>query len=80
MIEERIKCEPEILFKITKKDADFVLKLPGFLQDEFEDYQKLKYKFHCLSKLIYSKVDIRTNFFEKRDINSTISSGCALLD
>jgi hypothetical protein len=61
MIEERIKCEPEILFKITKKEADFVLKLPRFLQDEFENYQKLKYKFHCLSKLIYSKVDVKTS-------------------
>lgn len=51
MIDKRIKCDPEILFKITKKEADFVLRLPRPLQAEFEDYQKLKYKFHCLSML-----------------------------
>lgn len=50
MIDQKIKCDPEILFKITKKEADFAFKLPKQLQDEFEDFQKLKYKFHCLSK------------------------------
>lgn len=49
MIDQSTKCDPEILFKITKKEADFVLKLPRRLQAEFEDYQKLRYKFHCLS-------------------------------
>jgi hypothetical protein len=55
MIEDRIKRDRGILFKITKKEADFVRKLPRPLQDEFEDYQKLKYKFHCLS-MSYSKM------------------------
>jgi hypothetical protein len=50
MIDLQIKCDPDVLFKITKKEADFVLKLPRRLQAEFEDYQKLKYKFQCLSK------------------------------
>ncbi len=50
MIDQKIKCDPEILFKITKKEADFAFKLPKQLQDEFEDYQRLKYKFDCLSK------------------------------
>ena len=49
MIEERIKYEPEILFKITKKEADFVRKLPRPLQDEFEKYLRLKQK---LARLI----------------------------
>lgn len=57
------KCDPQILFKITKKEADFVLKLPRSLQDEFEEYQKLKYKFHCLS-IPYSKNSISGNTFK----------------
>lgn len=48
MIDLQIKCDPDVLFKITKKEADFVSKLPRRLQAEFEDYQKLKYKFNCL--------------------------------
>jgi len=44
MIGERIKYEPEILFKITKKEADFIRKLPRPLQDEFEKYLRLKQK------------------------------------
>ena len=48
MKDQNNKCDPQILFKITKKEADFVFKLPRSLQDEFEEYQKLKYKFHCL--------------------------------
>ena len=59
MIDQRIKYEPEILFKITKKEADFVRKLPRPLQNEFKDYQKLKYKFHCLSKLISELIPLR---------------------
>ncbi len=54
MKDQNNKCDPQILFKITKKEADFVLKLPRFLQDEFEEYQKLKYKFDCIS-MPYSK-------------------------
>jgi hypothetical protein len=49
MIGERIKYEPEILFKITKKEADFIRKLPRPLQDEFEKYLRLKQK---LARLI----------------------------
>jgi hypothetical protein len=45
MIDQSTKCDPEILFKITKKEADFVLNLPRFLQDEFEKYQKLVAQF-----------------------------------
>ena len=60
MIGERIKCESEIMFKITKKEADFVRKLPRPLQDEFEEYQKLKNKFDCLS-MPYSKNSIIGN-------------------
>lgn len=45
MIGGRIKCAPDILFKITKKEAEFVKKLPRHLQDEFEVYLKLKHKF-----------------------------------
>jgi hypothetical protein len=63
MIDQCKKCNAAILFKITKKEADFVLKLPRFLQDEFENYQRLKYKFACLSKLIYPKDDAKPNLF-----------------
>lgn len=45
MIVKITKCDPDILFKITKKEADYVLTLSRRLQSEFEDYQKLKYKF-----------------------------------
>jgi len=64
MIDQSTKCDPEILFKITKKEADFVLKLPRFLQDEFEEYQKLKYKFDCLS-IPYSKNSFLGNTLKK---------------
>jgi hypothetical protein len=93
MIDQSTKCDPEILFKITKKEAEFVFKLPRSLQDEFEEYQKLKYKFHCLlnsnSKIIdhihqhfttYNSLRRYQDFLEKRDIFSTISSSCALTD
>lgn len=50
MKDQRNKCDPEILFKITKKEADFALNLPKHLQGEFEDFQILKYKFECLIK------------------------------
>ena len=63
MIDKRNKCEPVILFKITKKEADFVRKLPRTLQDEFEDYQKLKYKFHYLSKLISELIPLRKEIY-----------------
>ena len=59
-MDQIIKYEPEILFKITKKEADFVRKLPRPLQNEFKEYQKLKYKFHCLS-MPYSKNSIIQN-------------------
>ncbi len=62
MKDQKNKCDPQILFKITKKEADFVLKLPRSLQDEFEEYQKLKYKFYHL------KLFTRPNF--KEMINS----------
>lgn len=58
MKDKRIKRDPEILFKITKKEAEFVLRLPITLQAEFEDFQKLKYKFDCLLKLFSSKDDV----------------------
>lgn len=45
MIDRRIRWDPEILFKITKKETDLVIKMPRYLQDEYEDYKKLKYKF-----------------------------------
>ena len=61
MIDKRIKCDPEVLFKITKKEADFAFKLPKHLQDEFEDFQKLKYKFHCLSKSYPKMVSMGAN-------------------
>lgn len=48
MIDLTIKCDPDVLFKINKKEADFAFKLPKHLQYEFEDYQKLRYKFNCL--------------------------------
>lgn len=44
MKNKRIKRDPEILFKITKKEADFVRKLPRTLQDEYEKYLRLKQK------------------------------------
>ena len=61
MIDLQIKCDPEILFKITKKEADFAFKLPKDLQDEFEVFQKLKYKFHCLSKSYPKMVSMGAN-------------------
>jgi hypothetical protein len=64
MIEDRIKSEQEILFRITKKEADFVRKLPRSLQDEFEEYQKLKYKFDYLS-MPYSKNSFLGNTLKK---------------
>ena len=64
MIEDRNKSEQEILFRITKKEADFVRKLPRSLQDEFEEYQKLKYKFDCLS-MPYSKNSFLGNTLKK---------------
>lgn len=60
MIDKITKCDPEILFKITKKEADFAFKLPKHLQDEFEVFQKLKYKFQCLSKSYPKMVSIGT--------------------
>ena len=63
MKDQKNKCDPQILFKITKKEADFVLKLPRSLQDEFEEYQKMKYKFHCLL-ISYSKNSISGNTFK----------------
>lgn len=61
MINPQIKCDPDVLFKITKKEADFVLKLPRRLQAEFEDYQKLRYKFHCLAKSYPKLVSMGAN-------------------
>ena len=61
MIDHCKKCNAAILFKITKKEADFVIKLPRPLQAEFEDYQKLKYKFHCLSKSYPKMVSMGAN-------------------
>jgi hypothetical protein len=61
MIDLQIKCDPDVLFKITKKEADFVFKLPRPLQAEFEAYQKLKYKFHCLSKSYPKMVSMGAN-------------------
>lgn len=55
MKDQNNKCDPQILFKITKKEAHFVFKQPRSLQTEFEDYQKIKYKFDCLLKLFSSK-------------------------
>jgi len=55
MIDQSTKCDPEILFKITKKEADFVRKLPSRLKNEFEEYQKLKYKFHQL--ILFSRAN-----------------------
>ncbi len=49
MKDQNNNCDPQILFKITKKEADFVFKLPRFLQDEYEVFLKLKQKFICLS-------------------------------
>lgn len=43
-----IKCDQDILFRITKKEAEFVKKLPRHQQDEFEVYLKLKHKFGIL--------------------------------
>jgi hypothetical protein len=55
MIDQSTKCDPEILFRITKKEADFVRKLPSRLKNEFEEYQKLKYKFHQL--ILFSRAN-----------------------
>lgn len=63
MKDQNNKCDPQILFKITKKEADFILKLPRSLQYEFEEYQKLKHKFDCLS-IAYSKNSINGNTFK----------------
>lgn len=49
MIDLQTKCIPDVLFKITKKEADFVFKLPGHLQDEFKKYQILKHKFEQMT-------------------------------
>ena len=55
MIYRSTKCDPGILFRITKKEADFVRKLPSRLKNEFEEYQKLKYKFHQL--ILFSRAN-----------------------
>ena len=60
MINKITKCDSEILFKITKKEADFAFKLPKHLQDEFEVFQKQRYKFHCLAKSYPKLVSIGT--------------------
>ena len=49
-----IKCAPDILFRVTKKEAELVKKLPRHKQDEFEDYLKLRYKFNCLCNGMFS--------------------------
>jgi hypothetical protein len=49
MKDQNNKCDPQILFKITKKEADFVFKLPRSLQEEFEKYLRMKQK---LARLI----------------------------
>jgi hypothetical protein len=48
MIDQRNKCEHEILFKISKKEADFVRNMPRYLQAEFEKYLRLKQKLALL--------------------------------
>lgn len=45
-----IKCDQDILFRITKKEADFVISLPKQLQVEFEKYQILNHKFKQMTK------------------------------
>lgn len=55
-----IKCDPDNLFRITKKEAELVKKLPRHQQDEFEEYLKLKFKFNCLSITIQKKGATKT--------------------
>ncbi len=57
MKDQNNKCDPQILFKITKKEADFILKLPKTLRDEYEVCLKLKQKFICLSNQNFMNED-----------------------
>jgi hypothetical protein len=59
-----------ILFRITKKEVEFNRSLSKFDSKKFEQFLALKF--------IYEKR--YQDFLEKRDIHSTISSGCALTD
>jgi hypothetical protein len=59
-----------ILFRITKKEVEFNRSLSKFDSKNFEQFLALKF--------IYEKR--YQDFLEKRDIYSTISSGCALTD
>lgn len=69
MIDIRIKCDPEILFKITKKEAEFVKKLPRHQQVEFGIYLKLKHKFEIIyNQNSYLNEDFFTLILDNKEI------------